>query len=162
MMMTLNRAADYATRVALHLALAPDDARVNRATLAKLAEASPTFVAKILQQLGDAKIVRSRPGSRGGFKLARPSADISILDVVTAVEGPLCLNRCLPPLEVCHRAGWCPAHPVWARAQHALEQVLGGTSLQQLADACRSPADGCHREGGDEGRVDVPLAALKH
>ncbi len=140
MSMNLTRGADYAVRVALHLAMLPDDARASRGELARLAEASPTFVAKILQQLAAADIVRSRPGSRGGFELARPRDEISVLDIVTAIDGQVCLNKCVPQAEGCHRAVWCPVHPVWAHAQHAIVQILGGTSLAQLAGIDPLPA----------------------
>jgi Rrf2 family protein len=132
MALNLTHGADYAVRVALHLAMLPDDARASRNELARLAEASPTFVAKILQQLVNAQIVRSRTGRSGGFELARSRAAISVLDIVTAIDGPLCLVHCLPPTADCHRSVWCPMFPVWAEAQAALESILGGTSLERL------------------------------
>jgi len=148
--MNLTHGADYGVSVALHLALLPDGRRVSRAELARLAEASPTFVAKILQRLVDAKIVRSRPGAHGGFTLARPRAEISVLDVVTAIDGPLCLNRCLPPTGDCRRADWCPVRPVWSRAQSALTDVLGGTSLAELAAGLRGSQE---REGSSRDTI---------
>ena len=138
--MQLTRAADYAVRVMLHLATLPRGVRASRAQLAKAAEAPPSFVAKILQQLVGAHLVRSHAGRSGGFELALPPAQVSLLDVVTAMEGPVCLNHCLPPIKDCQRSSWCPAHPIWAEAQAALQRVLADASLDRLlaANAARS------------------------
>jgi Rrf2 family protein len=135
--MQVTRAADYAVRVTVHLAGLPPGARASRAALARAAEAPQTFVAKILQQLVDAQIVRSHAGRAGGFELARPAADVSVLDIVTAIEGPLCLNRCLSqdPAHGCQLAGRCPTAGVWSDAQNALAGVLSSASLEKLAGA---------------------------
>jgi Rrf2 family protein len=133
--MQVTRASDYAVRVTLHLAGLPPGSRASRAALARAADAPQTFVAKILQQLVDAQIVRSHAGRAGGFELARPPASVSVLDIVTAIEGPLCLNRCLASEDACHLAATCPAHGVWAEAQSAMAGVLAGASLERLSAA---------------------------
>ncbi len=130
--MHLTRAADYAVRLMLHLASVPDDKRVSRHELARGAEVPVAFVAKLLQRLVAAGLVRSHAGRRGGFVLARPRPAISMLDIVRAVEGEVCLNRCLPPMNACHRAVWCPAHVVWAEAQEALHRILQEATLERL------------------------------
>ncbi len=130
--MQLTRAADYAVRVMLHLAMQPVGPRASRAQLARWAEAPASFIAKILQQLVAASLLRSRAGRSGGFELARPAAEISLLQIVEAIDGPVCLNRCLPPENSCHRSAWCPAHPVWAEAQTELHRILGRASLESL------------------------------
>lgn len=138
--MQITRAADYAVRVMMHLAALPDGARANRTQLANTAGAPSSFVAKVLQRLVDSGLVRSRPGRRGGFELARPASQLSLLDIVVAIEGPLCLNWCLPPGEGCSRSGCCVTQPVWAKAQAELERVLSDASLARLAATETSPA----------------------
>jgi Rrf2 family protein len=130
--MRLTRAADYGIRVMLHLGTVSRGIRASRAQLAKAAEASPDFVAKILQRLTKAGLVRSRTGRGGGFSLARSVDQVSVLDIINAIDGPLCLNRCLPSIRGCHRSTWCPVHPVWQEAQNSLRAVLGGASLERL------------------------------
>lgn len=58
---------------------------------------------------------------------------VSLLDVVEAIEGPVLLNQCLEEEPSCDRKSWCPAHQVWAEAQAAVTNVLGGTSMASLA-----------------------------
>ena len=137
--MQITRATDYAVRVTIHLAAVPASARVPGPVLARAVGAPESFVAKILQQLVQAGLVNSQRGMRGGFQLARSAADMSLLEVVEAVEGPTQLNLCLPPEPDCNRKEWCGAHPVWAEAQAALVNVLGKASIAQLA--CDSTAN---------------------
>jgi len=137
--MQITRAADYAVRVMLHLATLPPGARANRTELARTAGAPASFVAKVLQRLVDTQLVRSRPGRRGGFELARAANELSLLDIVTAVEGPMCLNECLPGGDGCPRSSWCTAHPVWRDAQAALQTVLGAATLDRLRSRIAPP-----------------------
>lgn len=101
--MQLNQATDYAFRVVLHLAGAPDGEIVSGQVIAQ-AEAVPArFLQKIMRSLLRAGIVRSWRGVDGGFALARPPCDISLYDIVAAMEGPIVLNRCLNEFAVCSR-----------------------------------------------------------
>ncbi|HTQ54403.1 MAG TPA: Rrf2 family transcriptional regulator [Bryobacteraceae bacterium] len=130
--MQLTRAADYAVRVMIHLATLPPGTRVNRDTLAEAADVPAHFLAKVLQSLGHARLILAHRGISGGFSLAAPPEQISVLRVVEAIEGPIQLNVCLS-VGGCGRQGWCPAHLVWAEAQAALTQVLGSASIAKLA-----------------------------
>ena len=65
--------------------------------------------------------------------MARRAADISLLEVVEAIEGPTQLNLCIPQGPNCNKKDWCGAHPVWTEAQAALVKVLGEASIAQLA-----------------------------
>jgi len=131
--MQITRATDYAVRVAIHLATVPASKMVPGSVLAHAIGAPESFVSKVLQQLVQARLVTSQRGMRGGFRLARRAADMSLLEVVEAIEGPTQLNLCLPQGPNCNRKEWCAAHPVWAEAQAALVKVLGKASIAQLA-----------------------------
>jgi Rrf2 family protein len=131
--MQLTRAADYGVRVLIHLAGRARGARVRRTELAREAGVPGTFLAKVLQRLTAAGLVASRRGRGGGFGLGRSGRRISLLDVVTAMEGPVCLNTCLSPWTPCPRSGWCAARLVWGRAQAQLARTLGGVSIEELA-----------------------------
>jgi Rrf2 family protein len=131
--MQLTRTADYGVRVMVHLAAKPVGARINATDLAQATGTSPAFLAKILQQLVTARLIVSQRGYSGGFSLARPAAAISLLDVVAALDGGLCLNRCLPGGAGCDRADACSVYPVWQEAQTALAGVLSTASIESLA-----------------------------
>jgi len=131
--MQITRTADYGVRVMTHLAMLPPGTRMTVAQLAHEGDASVAFTGKILQRLVGARLVVSHRGYEGGFELGRLSNSISLLDIVTALEGPLCLNQCLPGGPGCDRASWCGAQDVWANAQAALAAVLAAESLERLA-----------------------------
>lgn len=131
--MQLTRAADYAVRVMIHLATLAPGTRVNRNTLATAAEVPPQFLAKVLQSLGRARLIAAHRGTSGGFALAVPAEQVSVLRIVEAVEGPIQLNVCVGPGIGCNRQEWCPAHLVWLEAQAALAQVLKNASIAKLA-----------------------------
>lgn len=133
--MQLTRSADRGVRVMTHVATIEPGKRVSAVQLAAATDTPVAFIGKILQRLVAARLIVSRRGRDGGFELARPARDISVLDVVTALEGNLCLNQCLPGGEGCDRSPWCAVHLVWVEAQAALSRVLASASIENLARA---------------------------
>lgn len=131
--MQITRTTDYGIRVLTHLARLPPGTRLTAAELAGESHASVPFVAKILQRLVASRLVVSHRGFEGGFELGREPRAVSMLDIVTALEGPLCLNACLPGVPGCEDTAWCAARDVWARAQSALAGVLAAETLERLA-----------------------------
>ena len=145
--MQLTRSADRGVRVMTHVATLGPGGRVNALELADATGTPVAFLGKILQRLVAARLIVSHRGCDGGFELARPARDISLLDVVTALEGRLCLNACLPGGAGCDRSPWCAVHLVWAEAQAALARVLASASIENLARASvgrRAALDGSH------------------
>jgi len=131
--MQITRAADYAVRVMVHLASLPPATRVQRNELVQLSDAPRSFLSKVLQRLVWSGMMASRRGTGGGFELAAPAEQISLLNVVEAIDGPIRLNLCVAGAAGCERSAHCVVHPVWEEAQTALVKVLGGTSMAKLA-----------------------------
>ncbi len=136
--MQLTRAADYATRVMIHLAGLPPGTRVSRSELSTSAECPEQFLCKVLQSLTRAGLIVSHRGNTGGFELEERHRNASLLDVVQAIEGPIHLNVCLNHDHGCFRQTWCPAHGVWAEAQRALSDVLGKATVSEMAQTLSS------------------------
>lgn len=131
--MQLTRAADYAVRVMIHLAALPPRERVSLPALAQATSAPESFLSKVLQSLARAGFIASRRGQSGGFTIAPRGLQASMLQVIEAIDGPICLNVCLVSGRACHRSAKCPAHPVWVQAQSAMVAVLSSASIAQLA-----------------------------
>jgi Rrf2 family protein len=72
-------------------------------------------------------------GPKGGYRLARNPADISVLEIVEAAEGPVSLDHCVLRDGPCDWKDTCPVHDTWARTQDALTQELASTSLAEIA-----------------------------
>jgi Rrf2 family protein len=142
--MQLTRAADYAVRVMVHLAGCPAGTRATRDALAAGGDVPEHFLSKILQALSRSGLITSQRGMAGGYTLARPAEEVTLLNVVEAIEGPIVLNICLAGGSGCERGDWCPVHTVWMKAQEALTSVLGGVTIASLARqaAIEKPACG--------------------
>jgi len=131
--MQLTRAADYGIRVMVHLAtLAPGD-RTLLPALAQGTGAPESFLSKILQALSGARLIASRRGHMGGFEILPRGRQASMREVIEAIDGPIHLNVCLMTDRACGRKKGCPAHPVWARAQKAMLDVLASAVMADLA-----------------------------
>ena len=87
------------------------------------------FLGQILRLLVRGGLVQSKKGVGGGFTLARKPEEISFLEVLEALEGPVAVNRCQSPVEHCQKEGSCSMEFVWAKAQDALLKVLRETTL---------------------------------
>ena len=137
--MQLTRAADYGVRVMIQLAAPQADGRVSLPALAQATGAPDSFLSKVLQALARAGLITSRRGQSGGFRITARGSRASMREVIEAIDGSICLNVCLIPGKSCSRKAHCPAHPVWARAQQAMLDVLSHTTVAAMA-AQASPA----------------------
>ena len=131
--MQLTRAADYAVRVMVYLATLSDEKRALLPDLAHATDAPGSFLSKVLQSLAHAQLISSRRGKLGGFTILPRGREATMLQVVQAIDGPICLNVCLNGNKECERKPSCPAHPVWARAQRAMLEVLTSATISSMA-----------------------------
>src|ERR1700734_1451805 len=95
--MRISAKAEYAVRAAVELAAATGEKPVKAERLATAQEIPLNFLENILGELRHAGIVRSQRGAEGGFRLAKPAEDVTVADVIRAVEGPLASVRGGPP-----------------------------------------------------------------
>jgi Rrf2 family protein len=126
----INRRTDYAVRIMLELARY--GTRVPSRRLGELAEVSYPFARSIVTNLASTGLVDARRGPGGGVALSRPAREISLLQIVEAMEGPVALNVCISDPGYCDRAPGCPAHGVWADASAMLATYLSTQDLGSL------------------------------
>lgn len=132
----IRRNTDYALRLMVGLARRrKDDDSVSTRRLAQEQEVPYQLACKLMQQLHDAELVESCMGPKGGFRLVRRPDEISLLDIVEIVQGPLSLNRCLPDARACPRAGVCPMRGKIAELQGRMGEYLGGITLKELTSS---------------------------
>jgi Rrf2 family protein len=131
MRLEISRRADLAVRALLALGAAPD--RIKADELAARLDTTPGFVPQIVGPLVKRGWVRSDPGPRGGYSGTLAFADVSVLDVIEAVDGPTDAGRCVVADGPCGRAPHCALHVAWARAREELVTHLDATSLATLA-----------------------------
>ena len=130
--MQITRQADYAVRAILYLSQNPAKQRTATKQIAKIQEIPISFLAKIISHLSIAGLIHTTRGARGGVTLAKDPAEISLLDVVEAIDGPVALNECTIEDSICNRSSTCPVHVVWCQAQHELVGRLRRTTFEQF------------------------------
>jgi len=136
--MQITRQADYAVRAVYYLTQLGSENRAATSHIAKEQHIPPSFLAKIISQLSVAGLLHTSRGARGGVSLARDPQDISLLDVVEAIDGPIVLNECVADEGSCTFTQECPMRPIWCDAQKHLVGKLESTSFLDLANG--SPA----------------------
>jgi len=130
--MQITKQADYALRAMLFLARLEPNQRAATSQIAEEQQIPPSFLAKIISQLSIAGLIHTSRGARGGVSLARKPGDISLLDVVEAIDGPIALNDCVVDPEVCAFGNNCPIHEVWCEAQTELVKKLRASTFDVL------------------------------
>ncbi len=133
--MQITRQADYAVRAMVYLAQRGANQRASTGQIAKEKSIPPSFLAKIVSQLSVAGLLQTSRGARGGVSLAKPAEDISLLDVVEAIDGPILLNDCVAESNACDYNDSCPLKPVWCDAQKMLLDHLSKANFAQFAAA---------------------------
>lgn len=142
-MIILSKLADYGVIVASRLAASPER-QMTAAALAAEARLPRATVAKVLKALAHAGVVAGARGAAGGYRLARPATDISVAEVVAAIDGAIGLTQCTTHKPSCERSDFCPTRTPWQRINHAVGAALGAVTLAEMvpptADAPRQPA----------------------
>jgi Rrf2 family protein len=136
--MRVSAKADYAVRAAAELAAADDDP-VKGEKLAEAQDIPLQFLEHILLELKHAGIVRARRGAKGGYWLAREADEVTIADIVRAVEGPIAHVQSAPPESIEYRGNAEHLQEVWIAVRASLRSVVERVTLADVA-AGRLPA----------------------
>jgi Rrf2 family protein len=124
---------DYAIRAAAELAGAPEGQWVKTESVSNAQNIPLPFLLNILAELRTAGLVRSRRGVDGGYQLARPSTDITVADIIRAVDGPLANIAGSRPEELEYEGAAVALRNVWVALRATMRMVLEGVSLADLA-----------------------------
>jgi Rrf2 family protein len=116
----------------MYLAQLGPERRAATSQIAQEQQIPPSFLAKIVSQLSVAGLLQTSRGARGGVSLARTPENITLLEVVEAIDGPILLNECVAGNGVCTFGDDCPMRPVWCDAQAELVQRLKHTNFGQF------------------------------
>jgi Rrf2 family protein len=136
--MIFSKTTEYAIRGLSELAAREAEGRVLLDDLVADTDLPRDFIAKIFQKLVRAGILASAKGRGGGFMLARPQHQITLDDIVTAIEGPQHLDRCVIGLEKCNDQTPCSQHDLYKPIRQRLKDYLRTTTLADLAASLRS------------------------
>ncbi|MFI5715068.1 RrF2 family transcriptional regulator [Nocardia sp. NPDC051750] len=131
--MHITAKVDHAVRTLLEITAADQAAAVKAEAIAAAQQIAPKVLESVLADLRRAALVTSRRGPDGGYRLARPAADISIADIIRAIEGPLASVRGMRPEEVRYPGAAEPLQQVWIALRVNIRTVLENVTLADIA-----------------------------
>ncbi len=132
--MRITNATEYAIRAVLHMGQNPNKVYTVKELLFEITDVPPKFLSKILQKLALKKILYSSRGIKGGFKIRKPLNELTLYDIVEAIDGPIALNKCLIDGFDCKREHYCPVHTIWEEAQTELKKVLSKKTIEEILE----------------------------
>jgi FeS assembly SUF system regulator len=140
-MMKFSKKADYGLIALKHLAVHSSGGSYSASDIADMYHLSSPLMAKVLQKLAKDGIVAARHGSAGGYTLARPATDISALDVIRAIEGPLFITSCMTSRGACDVATTCSIREPLRRVNDSILDVLAKVTISQMSDETPSSSE---------------------
>jgi FeS assembly SUF system regulator len=131
-MLKLSKLADYATVLMTLVARSADQVHTGVELAERSGIPAPT-VAKLLKALARGGLLQSLRGAHGGYRLARPAAEISVADIIAALEGPIGVTECASHPGGCTLESCCSTRANWRLINVAIRQALEAVSLAQMA-----------------------------
>ena len=132
--MQITRQADYALRTIIYLSrLAPDE-KAPTSIIAKKQHIPSSFLAKIISQLSVAGLIHTARGAHGGVSLAKNPEEISVLEVIEAIDGPVMLNECTTNPGICPFTDDCPMRVIWCDTRKDLLEKLETITFEQFSN----------------------------
>ncbi len=131
--MRISAKVDYAVRASIELAMADRERPTKAEAISRAQEIPPKFLENILADLRQSGLVRSQRGAEGGYMLARPAQEITVADIIRAVEGPMASVRGGRPEDVSYAGSAEPLQRVWIAVRSSLRQVAEHVTLADLA-----------------------------
>ncbi|HEX7339061.1 MAG TPA: SUF system Fe-S cluster assembly regulator [Rhodanobacteraceae bacterium] len=138
-MLRISRLTDYATVVMTCLAETPHDV-LSTVQIAECTQLELPTVSKLLKQLSHAQLVESFRGVNGGYRLARAAKDITLAQIIEAMEGPLGMTECAVAAGQCAREAHCSVRGNWRRINQAVGMALRAVSLADMLQPVDEPA----------------------
>jgi Rrf2 family protein len=133
--MRISAKADYAVRAVVELAAADGEKPVKAERIATAQQIPLNFLENILGELRHAGIVRSHRGAEGGFRLAKPAGEVTVADVIRAVEGPLASVRGGPPEDASYSGAATTLPRVWIAVRANLRRVVENVTIADIASS---------------------------
>lgn len=133
-MLKLSKKADYALIAVRHLATHRHEPSLSASDIAQVYGISAPLLQKVLQRLAKHGLLTARHGSSGGYQLARHPNDISALDVISAVDGPVVITSCVTSHGNCDQSLTCTVREPLRRVNESIAQVLRSVTISQMSE----------------------------
>ena len=133
--MKISTKGRYGLRILVDLATHNDGKPRLIRDIAESQAISEKYISRLVIDLRRAKMIRSIRGVKGGFHLAMAPKDITLLDVLEAMEGPLSIVGCVSSPKKCNRTEACAAHEIWSSLNEKIREIMRGVTLEDVLDA---------------------------
>lgn len=130
----LSKSCEYGLRAMLYLASLEPNGYVSIGSISEELDISFPFLTKIFQKLNEADLLTSQRGPKGGVALKKPADEISLYDVVVAIDGDDLFNECVLGLPGCGDAEPCPVHDHWNEERSRIENIFKQSTLAELPE----------------------------
>lgn len=158
-MIRITKQTDYGIVLLTYLAAHPER-QLNAPELAAETRLPLPMVSKILKLVAREGLLTSHRGVKGGYGLARQAEEISMAEIIAALEGPIAITECISVEGDCSHETLCPVRSNWQRINVAVRAALEGITLAEMARSSRPPQD-LVTLGGGSGRAAFAPAALQ-
>ena len=139
-MFKLSKKADYGLIAVKHLAMHRQQHACSANEIAEEYGISTTLMAKVLQKLAREGVVAAKHGSNGGYQLAKEPGQISALDVITAIDGPVLITSCVTSHGNCDATDRCSVREPLRRVNESILHVLNTVTISQMSEDLHEPA----------------------
>ncbi len=132
--MKLSTRGRYGARLMLDLALHYGEGNIILRDIAKRQEISNKYLGSLVPPLKKAGLINSSRGAHGGYTLAKPPEEITLREIIVAVEGNIALAECVPTPSVCHRSNSCVARDIWDQVSEVILRTLESITLRDMVN----------------------------
>jgi FeS assembly SUF system regulator len=139
-MFKLSKKADYGLIAVKHLAMHREQHACSASEIAEEYGISATLMAKVLQKLAHRSLVAAKHGSSGGYQLAKEPSQISALDVISAIDGPVLITSCVTSHGNCDATERCSVREPLRRVNESILNVLSTVTISQMSEEPYEPA----------------------
>jgi len=147
-MIRMSKLTDYGIVLLAHMARGPIDLRRNARNLAAESHLPVPTVSKILKMLAREGLLVTHRGVKGGFSLARRPENISMAQIISAIEGPVTITECSDDVpRICTLEQWCPVGTNWQRINQAVREALENIKLSEMTCPLRADVVSLERAG---------------
>jgi len=135
--MKISTKGRYGVRILLDLALHENETPRQIHDIAASQQISEKYISRLIIDLRRAKMIRSIRGAKGGYRLARNPAEVTLLDIVEVMEGPLSIVDCVRSPGSCNRSGSCPSRQIWDNLNTEIREAMRKITFQNIIDNCK-------------------------
>jgi Rrf2 family protein len=141
-MLSITKKAGYGMVAMTHLATLSDDRVSSAREIAEIFGVPVSLLMNVLKELSAAGLVASTRGAKGGYRLARPAGEVTMAEILTALEGPIRLADCVEGGgdKVCKLVDGCPIVRPVHRVNREISDILSKVTLEEMADPAKAPS----------------------